>query len=230
MALFNIRRGETRDQGAGLDPGLHFAINDHVKLEYKGNFYSSRVEDLRGDDLWVAWPLSSGRDLGIREGEGVTLVGSVRTNLITFECRVEGRDDRRAPLMKVRLRRFLGNLQRRDYVRIPDRLPVAFWVEENAQAFQQSEGVTRDVSGGGLSMLVERTRAPEVDVTVGFVLDLTEDGTVTARGQVMRVESTERRSLCKVVVRYTRMLEADRKRVIRHVNARQTALQKRGLI
>jgi c-di-GMP-binding flagellar brake protein YcgR len=230
MALFGIRRGEAREDGAGLDPGLYFAINDTVKLEYKGNFYSSRVEDLAGGALWVARPFASGRDLEIGEGEDVTLVGSTRTNLITFHSRVEACEQRGPWLLRVKLQKCMGHLQRRDYARISDRLPVTFWVEEDAQAFGEADAVTRDVSGGGMSMLMERLKAPMQEATLGFQLRLPDGGPVTARGQVMRVDPTEARNLCVVGVRFSRILETDRKRLVRHVNLRQTAQRRQGAV
>jgi hypothetical protein len=166
----------------------------------------SRVEDAGRGTLVVTPPNRLGKEVDVADGtplvaEWVTARGLVRA---------PGRAgvDRKGP--KALLVSLVGEpelFQRREFVRAKSARRVKLTLLGTKLPV---EGMTVDVSGGGLRVQALATKLP-VGANVDVWLDLPEEP-LEAKAQVLRHQG-----LMAVVLRFTEIDENERQRVVRHV-------------
>lgn len=212
--------------------GKFFKINDAVRLESRGIYHPSRVEQIEEKAIWIAEPSSHGVPVRLPEGKPVVLISSYESGMQGFRCRVT--DRRAGPPTMLRLVPYepLGRVQRRGYVRVADALPVHFTVmtTQSRMHGKRVETYTRDISAGGLSIYVKRGQRPMVTDVVNIDLYL-PSGALRATGEVVWVGSPkEDTELMEIAVQFTSIPELDRKRIIRRVYTREVELRNAGLL
>lgn len=208
----------------------HFAVNDPVRMDVRGRLFTSRVEDLLSDSLWIGAPLA-----GIRLGEGDTfkLVSSLRAGMQGYRVRVLERTDGPPTLLRVVPFQSLGKTQLRDYARVPDMLPLKFRVldAQTKRGMKLVEATTRNISGGGLLVLVAREDRPLAGEEMELTVSLSTDESVRCRGIAIRIDPIESiHDTFEMAVRFTNIDEAERKRIIKRVYSREAELRRAGLL
>lgn len=208
----------------------HFAVNDPVRLDVRGRLYTSRVEDLLEDSLWIGAPLAGAR-LGI--GDTFKLVSSQRAGMQGYRVRVEECQDGPPALLRVVPFQSLGKSQLRDYARVPDMLPVKFRVLDptTKRGMKVVEATTRNISGGGLLVLVAREDRPLAGEELDLELSLSGVESVRCRGVAIRLDPIENiHDTFEMAVRFTNIEEQERKRIIKRVYSREADLRRAGLM
>ncbi|HEY3269364.1 MAG TPA: PilZ domain-containing protein [Armatimonadota bacterium] len=212
----------------------HFAVNDSVKLRLRGKFHSSRVEDMDADGLWVAWPSVLGVPVRLHDNdEDVVLVSSVSSGMQGFKANIIERREGPPAVLRVVPREAVGAVQRRDYARVPDTVPVRFRILDvkAVKAGDTIETTSRNISGGGLLVFVERQSRPFAGDRLALDIDLPQAGTIRAQGQVIWVDNVkDSHELFEMALRFVDIREADRQTIIRRVYARQAELHRAGLM
>ncbi|MDI6827455.1 MAG: PilZ domain-containing protein, partial [Armatimonadota bacterium] len=120
----------------------------------------------------------------------------------------------------------LGTVQRREYVRIPERLPVRYRLLSGSKGGGQFlNGTTNDLSGGGAQLVVRHCK-PEVGDLMEMELLLPAEKPVCAVGQVVRVAQPSLPMLnCRTIaIQFTDINPAERDRIIRYVFKRQSEM------
>jgi c-di-GMP-binding flagellar brake protein YcgR len=213
-----------------VDFAAHFAVNDPVRLEIRGRLYTSRVEDLLEDSLWIGAPLAGVRMV---EGDTFKLVSSVRAGMQGYRVRVAESTEGPPTLLRVVPFQSLGKSQLRDYARVPDMLHLKFRVlDARAKRGMKSvEATTRNISGGGLLVLVAREDRPLTGEEIEIELSLSSFESVRCRGIAIRIDPIENiHDTFEMAVRFTNIDEEERKRIIRRVYTREAELRRAGLM
>lgn len=224
-----------RKDADSSDFRVHFELNDPIKLEYRGKYYSSRVEDMGEDQLTVAWPSSYGVSLRIADGDRVTIVSSVRSGMQGFRADIVRRSDGPPAILDLRPVEDLGKVQRRDYVRVPETLTVTYRVlgrKPNQGGDTLMTGTTKNISGGGMLLSIDKKDRPMPKDTLELQFQLPESTAIRATGSVIRVAPADNtvETLYEMAVQFAQIHEQDRKMVIKRVFAREAELRSAGLM
>lgn len=209
---------------ARSDIASRLRVNDRIQLEIDGKTYLSRVEDIQGGDLHVAAPAECGAMKAIRSDIVVKLSEGMKVR--RFSGVIKGARNDRITLLVITDLKCLGTAQRREHVRIPERIPVRFRFDDNRRhVFCWFEGVTQDISGGGLQVTTDRSGIDSI--LRGDLLDLElylpDQPLVKATGRVARTPSHDSlfRYTIQFGVQFARISAGDRSRIVRHVLRKQ---------
>ncbi len=215
---------------ASLDLGSYFRVNDLVRLEYGGRYFPVRVEDLRGQSIWVSWPSLNGVAILPREGETLTVTSSQKTGLTGFRGKLKARHNGPPATLELAAEENLGSVQRRDFVRIPDALTVWYRIADPPlrRSAQVIQTISKNISGGGMLLSVKGDHPLKGDV-LELQIKLPV-GIVQAKGLVVRSDPSRGTDLWDIGIRFTQINDKDQRTVVQHVFNRQTELRKAGLI
>jgi len=165
-------------------------VNDRVQLEVYGRSYLSRIEDICGENLYIGCPIDRGRVVNIRPGIKIKLNLFLGEGLKQFETTAQEIVPDRVPLLVVSNAKYKGQVQRRDFVRVRDKLQVRYRLEGTVGNMAVwSSGVTRDVSGGGLHIAIEADKNISVGDFLEIELLIPNEKSVRAIARVVRVAS-----------------------------------------
>jgi c-di-GMP-binding flagellar brake protein YcgR len=228
MRLFTKRKD---DEEIGYAP--FFAVNDPVRLEMRGRLFTSRVEDITSDGLWIATPLARGPGSRFNEGDTVKMVSSIRSGLQGFLVRIGEHQPGPPDMLFVLPVKALGKSQLRDFARVPDMLDIKFRVLEGntIRGTKIALAKTRNISGGGLLVLVARDDRPFSGEEIEIDIAVATGEQVRCRGRVVRIDPIEGiHDSFEMAVRFTSIDEQDRKRLIQRVYSREAELRRVGLL
>lgn len=126
-------------------------INDRIRLTFRGNHYLSRVEDMEAGNLHAAAPISGGATLSARPGESVDVNVFLDSAMWRFSSVVKCFVDGHVPYLALSDFKDMGKVQRRNYVRVADKLQVSFRIDTGAASDELwRQAFTSDISGGGV--------------------------------------------------------------------------------
>ncbi|HHX40444.1 MAG TPA: hypothetical protein GX715_10805 [Armatimonadetes bacterium] len=212
------------------------APNRRVALTFGGQVYTTRVEATDPDEFTVAAPYDDRGVVPFHAGDRVEVRSDNEVGQIRFEAYVRGRRQEKVPVIALAWPHTYERQQRREYVRVPIRIPVLLiFPEADGHPELRCEAQTRDLGGGGLQAqwfhpdpfpeLMGRRLVAEIELPDG-------GGPVRAAGMVVRVREagTETTPIAELGVEFVQVSERDRNRICRHIYNRQIELRKRGLL
>ncbi|MCL6625047.1 flagellar brake protein [Alicyclobacillus shizuokensis] len=146
--------------------------------------------------------------------------------LYTFAGEVIGRKEGALPSWEIRAPRRdeIIRQQRREFLRVPADIPVRLeWTDGEHKRID--DVFTRDISGGGLALLVPRQvrLQPGMIVRVFFALP-TNQFAIDAQCHVVRVSDRNEAGYAVASMAFTSIKEAVRQRIIQYTFQRQRAL------
>lgn len=190
--------------------------------------YRSRVADLLDDHLLIEapirsslrprWPFQAGDKLFVE----YTADDGTNRN---FDTRVLGFAEDNVTLAKVEKPspQQISRVQRRDYLRVPAKLELA--IQTNNAHFI---AVTVDLSGGGLSFLYDRTEPLTENQGLSCWLLLHNKNRANEHvpfyAEIVRIKQIESKQL--VMIKYSKLNEADRQKIVRYCLERQLDIHK----
>lgn len=127
----------------------------YISLDDEDYSYKSRVAELSKKILEVEMPIdiNTGRVKVIPEGSYIKVWYTTNEQgHFTFETKVLGSKTEQVPLLLIEQPKYIKRLQRRDYLRIPASVEVAFKVRGKKDDWQVVR--TIDISGGGLQFVL----------------------------------------------------------------------------
>jgi len=114
--------------------------------------------------------------------------------------------------------------QRREYVRVPADLPVRLELNKDSNT-RQVDVYSRDVSGGGMAVLVHHRAAIQTGSTLLARFTLPNNGfAVEVKCFVVRVGEPNDRGFCVISLEFLNIKESIRQRIIQYTFWRQRAL------
>ena len=109
-------------------------INDRIRIEIDGRTYRSRIEDISDGELHVAPPVWHGPAGSIWVGQILVLDISEDGGIHRFAGVIKGMRKSRVSLLVLADFRSLGVVQRREHVRITQRIPIQFRLDKRHDA------------------------------------------------------------------------------------------------
>jgi c-di-GMP-binding flagellar brake protein YcgR len=176
-------------------------INDRLQVIIKDSdeeiptTYLSRVDDISGNDIFIAWPTSQGIRVPIRENDILTLYLTAGTAVYSANSKIMKMVRSPLPQLVVRVFGKPTKIQRREFVRVQAMikiclLPHAEKPKSDKEEKADSAGITVipvNISGGGFGL-----RHP-TPFTIGDLYDIKmtipgEDNTLALTAKVVRCE------------------------------------------
>lgn len=214
-------RGSRESTAGSANINELVGVNDRVQLEVHGRTYLSRIEDIRGEDLYTGCPIDSGKIVHIKPGTRVLLNIFLDEGLKQFETTARETVSDRVPLLVVSGFKDKGQVQRRDYVRVRDKLQVRYRMEGTiGNVSSWWAGVTRDVSGGGLQISIEADKGITVGDFLETELQIPNDKSVRAIARVVRVASVVGKMI-SVGVLFVQIHPVEQRRIVVYVSRKQ---------
>ncbi len=201
-------------------------VNDRIQVELDGKTHLSRIEDIQGDELHVAAPVERGGSPTVRSGQDITVNLFEGMGIKQFYGTVIRVETSRVAIVVVGDLKFVGTIQRREHVRISQKVPVRFRLEEGPDGRAPwFEGATQDISGGGMQIVAD---SRGIDAIVkGDLLEielyLPDQSPVKAVGQIVRASSSNPLTATTVRfgVQFVDIGAGERSRIVRYVLRRQ---------
>jgi c-di-GMP-binding flagellar brake protein YcgR len=192
--------------------------------------YPSRIEEVTTVNMVIAMPISKGYPIILTPGSlfNVRLVDN--GSMYSFRCTFLDKRLQPFPVWIVSLPTEIIKIQQRAFVRIDSRLPVDIVCLEGAEAIDDSAVLpawTKDISGGGLQLIVQ-TRI-KIGDRLQLTFQLPESLPIHAIGEVIRIHQPHpERELFWVGVNFTEIQEKDRTRIVRYIFQKQLECRRRG--
>lgn len=198
----------------------------------------SELEWAENDNsAYIATPIHEGVLYPVRIGTVMTVCFFAKDNVYRFKAKVSNRCLKdNIYLLKIEALSVLEKVQRRQFYRFDWSIPVKYRVIESVEPESEVEnpykdGITRDISGGGLSIALKEK--VEMEKLVECLLPLRSDFTVKFIGKVVR---SVKRNLeaskydYEIGVSFKKIDNKDREAVIKYIFEEQRKLRKKGLI
>lgn len=212
-----------------LNQRLEVAVGERGSAQYFSRLVEETAETLR-----ISVPEMEGHSLPLREGEQLRLwytqsggYWCLRSNVRHVYHKGE------ETLVEIERQGEVHRAQRRNHVRVDVSLLLHAVVEQHAGeqeggsarlTGQRISGVTRNVSGGGVSFRTSEQLVTKDRIALTFYLP-EHGGDITSKGRVVHVtEDPEREGQYIVACVFERMAITDRERIIRFLFFRQREL------
>ena len=185
--------------------------------------YSSRVEDLDGTKICIAWPTENGLRVPVRAGEEVFLSFTREDAAYGVRAKVEKTVNEPLPVVVVEPVGSVARTQRRDFVRVSASIPVEMigvpGPSEETPVVLLIKTRTLDLSGGGFSVYYKDAVPTGTIFETRFILPGTPDE-FHVRAKLVRCERREdaqRNRIHRLGLMFLDMPESNRSRIVRFV-------------
>ncbi|MGI6559178.1 MAG: flagellar brake protein [Limnochordia bacterium] len=204
----------------------NLSVGQSMAIEVDQKRYNTRVEGLTNDTIYLAAPTERQLPVQIEPGTevGISYLSKepMRGCRWTATAQVKGATRGRIPLLAVsRPDRWIRTQDRR-YVRVPCTLDVRVVCDDLVHS-----GLTQDISGGGMLILLPTRLTPGRLITLQFTLP--PDELMEVAAQVVR-DLPEQGGLIPTAVEFIDLDERERDNIIKFVFARQRSLRRKGLL
>ncbi len=202
-------------------------VNDRIRLEIGEDSYLSRVEDIRPEEIHVAAPVEQGLVKTVAPGQEVIVDLFAGAGLRRFAGVAREVVTRGVPVLVVANFRDLGIIQRREYVRIRQKLFVRYRAESGRDSLGPwCDAVTSDVSGGGIQLVTTQTDRIAVGDFIEVELFLPDEKPVRAVARVLRVSGSRGRvaSSVSLGVQFVQIHPAEQSRIVRYVFKKESEM------
>ncbi|XEQ92781.1 Flagellar brake protein YcgR [Sporomusa carbonis] len=178
----------------------------------------------------IAMPMSKGIPVILQRGE--VFFGRVVTDGVPFEftSTLLGKQLQPLPVWTIAIPYNIKKIQQRAFVRIDTMLPVkiAEIVDDKVIEDQIVTAVTKDISGGGAQIAVNRPW--QIGTKLMVTVTYPEIGPITVKSEVVRVQQPQPdRMIFWVGVKYLGISEKDRSNIIKFIFRKQLEQRRKGL-
>lgn len=223
---------------ADMKPGtkLELEINDDFYQKMKAPLISEFEWEENGKRALIAVPISEGILYPLRVGTAMNVYFQSNQELYRFSATVVKRGLKDGiDLLLVEVRSDFEKIQRREFFRFEWSLPIKYRIIPPGSTPEKEEGpfkesITRDISGGGLSVALEELI--ERGETLECQLLFKNKKAVHFTGKVVRSSKYELEGKYKyeIGVVFERIQPVDQEKVIKYIFEEQRKLRKKGLI
>ena len=207
-------------------------INQLVEIELnEGNiveYLPSRIEEIKEDYLYISMPMRKGTLLPMRLGQEIRVITRYKNSTVGFLTRIVGR--RREPIPYLIINKpevILPIKQKREYVRLNVSLPVRFKIIDEEDKNEIEEGITIDISAGGVlfSTKAEVKKGQKIEIEITLSLEKT----FSCQADAIRIFEKAENNAIWVAVEYNDISEADRDRIFKFIFEKQREWIKKGI-
>ncbi|WP_170132987.1 flagellar brake protein [Saliterribacillus persicus] len=196
--------------------------------------YRSRIIEIEEDKLYIDYPINIKTDRTNIFPKGtpffISLIGKDES-VYTFMTEIMGKKHNKVPMLILDFKdKELTRIQRRAYVRVPASLDIAIHSEN--QAFLPFTSLTQDISGGGLSVLVDKKFESDQKEPLQLMVVLPMDNTfhyLKIKGEVVRVHLKENSVKNTLSVKFLDIQDRDRQLIVRYCYLLQLKERRKGI-
>jgi c-di-GMP-binding flagellar brake protein YcgR len=194
--------------------------------EYQGN-YLTRIDKVEENTLSIGAPYSRGSILPLRAGTALEIYFHDESSAYSLRTVIQERTSIPLPLFILDFPDDIRKIQRRNFVRISDNLPLEYQLVSVNCLSDFKPGNLLNISGGGLCF---RTKEKlEQDTRLYLLLKL-PDGQINTFARVLRVSAIENNIYYSVSVEFQNISENERDSIIRHIFNKQRTMRQKGLL
>ncbi len=194
--------------------------------------YASRIEGVTERHLALAEPVRDGAQVVLRVGTELRVTMFYGGGAHAFQTRVIGRDHLPTPVMLVDRPRRIETLQRRQFFR--ESAVVQTLCASTGEGPAQFEGLTRNLSGGGVCLRTRDVKAVSAMIADGslsspFWLELRlPSESLRAVAQVVWCQVSEDGKTADLAFEFVDLQDGDRERLIRYLFVLQREAIRKG--
>ena len=173
-------------------------------------------------------PMRKGILLPMRLGQEIKVIIRYKNSTVGFLTKVVGR--RREPIPCLIINKpdhIVAINQKREYVRLNVSLPVRFRIIDNENNNMIEEGITIDISAGGVLFSskgeVKKGQKIEIEITLSL------EKTFSCQADAIRIFEKAENNAIWVAVEYNDISEADRDRIFKFIFEKQREWIKKGI-
>ena len=195
-------------------------INQKIEVRKDPGFiFKSSIQELGEDTLSVTVPVRAGQRLMLHAGDRVRVQFVINDASYYFDTTMLSRKiSNQVPLFVLVRPSVLSRVQRRDFVRFPEALPVVFRVlQREGDALASYNGKTVDISAGGVQ--IASSFCPVPGDKVQLTLLLGDDGLpeLNERGDVVWAYYDQWLKTARFGVRFADISEAEREKIMAYI-------------
>ncbi|TCL40136.1 c-di-GMP-binding flagellar brake protein YcgR [Anaerospora hongkongensis] len=195
--------------------------------------YGSRIEEIIGDEIVIAMPMSKGYPVMLAQGQSFTGQFIIDGAVYQFTSKLLRKTIHPIPTWVVCLPQELKKVQLRSFVRTSAMIPVQFKLlaqdEAGAAVDTPTFNVqTKDISGGGLQIVARQTF--EIGAKGQLIIDIPGSDSFLAIGEVVRVEQPQAENpIFWVGIKFIEIQERDRSKLIKYIFKKQLEQRQKGV-
>jgi len=172
--------------------------------------------------------MRKGTLLPMRLGQEIKVITRYKNSTVGFLTRIVGR--RREPIPYLIINKpevILPIKQKREYVRLNVSLPVRFKIIDEEDKNEIEEGITIDISAGGVlfSTKAEVKKGQKIEIEITLSLEKT----FSCQADAIRIFEKAENNAIWVAVEYNDISEADRDRIFKFIFEKQREWIKKGI-
>jgi c-di-GMP-binding flagellar brake protein YcgR len=230
--FFLGRRDETPLEEPKEEPKVErfkFRVNQRILLKPAegpaGVSYRTVVQDVTENIVFVSLPIVNGEYILVRRGEVYEGTLYDPTGMYTFSVVTVNRLMRPVPMIALEKPAQVRRFQQRSYPRVRAYLDVIYrplqGVKEFVPDLEPDKEIvwTRDISAGGLCVVVDRDLPVGLDVAMRITLPRDYSAAINCRGIVKRCLSEEYSATRLAGIEFTRIDASDQASIDRFVSA-----------
>jgi c-di-GMP-binding flagellar brake protein YcgR len=215
----------------------YLQVNQLVQIEIIADSgipkrYPSRVENLKEKAIFLVTPLKDRIPVFISPGSQLNIVFWDRNAVYTFSTSLIKNIKGSVYLLMVAIPESIERIQQREFVRVESIFAVSLTYLDNEGKEVHIPCQTRDISGGGLQLVLTKTTLPEkgTNVQLEFTLNNKQIKATAALVWSNRILDRDGKEQTIIAVKFTNILEVDRQAIIKEVYLRQIELRRKGLL
>ncbi len=203
--------------------------------EVKPSFIS-QVEEIGDNTMLIAAPIYEGRIIPFHTDTVLKIVFCDLKGFFSFRGKVEGRGRKKnVIILQIQVVSEFNKIQRREYFRFDCVLPIRYRVVDEEEMMEEEnntpfhEGLTRDISGGGLGIITKDRQL--INEIVEFQLELKNDSSISGYGKVVRSRLSERDiTRFDTGILFTGISKINREKIIQFIFKQQIKLKQKGML
>lgn len=200
-----------------------------IEGDYQG-YYSSRIEGINDEELFLALPFVGTVPVPIRIGERISVYSVSDDAVYRVDGEIIKRQLEPVPLLQLKIISDIIRVQRRRYVRVPIVLNIQYKLKDVDRIYYT---YSKDISGGGIRIVLPEPLKIHDIVEIRVELPSPELP-IDCEGEIAWVDTQEiivnkrREEITHAGVRFTSIEEKERERLIKFLFNYQRSLIKKG--
>lgn len=215
----------------------YLAIGEKIQIDYmdeRGQLqeYVSQVVELNDNDfLNILIPIYRTQDVALRQDSIITLVIPKGEAVYEFKAVVYEKLFQRIPLLRLKIISEVNKIQRRNFFRLKMMRDVQVRLIEDIKEKRYGEKIIcnlRDISAGGI--LISANKEFQENALLELILDLNGIELIAYGTIVRRTLTVSHKYPYAYGVKFDKMSEFDKNKVMKFIFEEQRKLIKKGLI
>lgn len=206
---------------------IEIEVNQGEKTEY----LPSRIEEIKEKYIYISMPMRKGALLPMRLGEEIKIILRQKNGTFGFFTKIAGRRREPIPYLIIdKPERFISVNQKREFVRLEVNLSVRFRVVDGDNRGPIEEGMTIDISAGGILF------STQADIKAGqkieMELQLSDKESFFSQAHAIRVfeRGKHEKNSVRVAIEYDDISESQRDRIFRFIFEKQREWIQKGIL